>query len=242
MRGTIKQSEDYVTKEDTADPDHPDVVRYGTRPSGQGTRTDISDIVSAIDAGATELEIYEADPMFYLKHPNGIKRIIQIRQNKRDFKTKVYWFYGESGSGKSQKAFEIGGLKAYYKNGSVEFWENYCNEEVVIIDDYRASMCCFSEFLRILDRYPHMVNVKGAFAEFNSKIIIITSPRPPKDTWKNATDEDKYQLERRITQIVQFQRGKPAWSDDKNQEFVFDPEEIHVDRQAPTYPIFNLVS
>lgn len=240
MQGTIQQSEEYVSKETSADPTNSNVVRLGTQPSGQGTRSDIAQLVQSIEAGARELDIFEEHPEFFIKHPTGVRRAIQIRQPKRNFKTKVYWFYGTSGSGKSQKAHEIGGLNAYYKNASMEFWEHYQNEEIVIIDDYRPGMCCFSEFLRLLDRYPHMVNVKGNFAQFNSKVIIITTPKTPRETWSQQKEENLYQLERRITQIVQFVRGKTPWSDDKQCEFVFDPDEEHIDREDPSYPIFNL--
>lgn len=233
MRGTPDETDKYASKEATTDPDFPEVIRLGSKPAGQGARTDIGAITDAIRGGATELDIFEADPEFYIKHPTGVRRAIQISKAKRTFKSKVYWFYGESGSGKSQKAYEIGGIDAYYKNASMEHWENYQNEDFVVIDDYRPSMCPFSEFLRILDRYPHLVNVKCNFAQFTTKWIIITSPRSPRETWKNQKEEDLYQLERRITQIVKFERGKAPWSEDKQQEFVFDPDEEHVDREAP---------
>jgi len=242
MRGTIKQSEEYVSKPETADPTNPNTESYGERPAGKGARSDIAAIAEAIRSGANEAEIFEIDPEYYMHHSTGVRRAIAVSQAKRTFKSKVYWFCGDSGAGKSRLAYEITNGEAYYKNASFEFWENYQNEEFVIIDDYRSAMCPFSEFLRLLDCYPHLVNVKGTHAQFNSKYIIITTPKSPRETWKSQSDENLYQLERRITQIVYFTKGSAPWSQDKNQQFVFDPDEEHIDRQPPTYPIFNPVN
>ena len=70
-------------------------------------------------------------------------------------------------------------------------------------------MCTFSELLRILDRYPHRVEVKGGSVQFNSSLIIITSPKSPQETWDGRSAEDIAQLTRRITEIRHFE-GEPV--------------------------------
>lgn len=241
MRGTIQQAEDYICKEDTTDPDNPTVHRINTRPGGQGARNDLSDLITAINSGKREFEIYEADPANYIKFSAGVKRAIALLCPKRTFKTVVYWFFGPTGTGKSKLANEIGGDSVYYKSPNNDWWEGYQNEEIVIIDDYRTNMCTFSEILRLFDRYPHKVNIKGSHSEFNSKIIIVTCPKSPVETWTTRSNEDLNQLNRRITDIVQFSYDQPPWSTIYKKTFEFSKDTIHEDRpiEINNFPIFN---
>ena len=54
------------------------------------------------------------------------------------------------------------------------------------------------------DRYPLPIQVKGGYRQFISKVIYLTTPKNPKDTWEGRTEEDIKQLERRITKVVHF--------------------------------------
>lgn len=74
----------------------------------------------------------------------------------------------------------------------------------MIIDDYRCDFCKFSYLLRLFDRYPLMLNVKGSFIQFNAKLIIVTAPQPPDVMWGHRTTEDVGQLMRRITEVRNF--------------------------------------
>lgn len=239
MRGTIEQAETYVSKEDTADPSDNTVYRIGSRPSGQGARNDLSDIVSAIADHKSEREVFEIDPSSYIKYSTGIKRAIALTATKRNFKTIVYWFYGPTGTGKSKLANEITGNDVYYKSPNNDWWEAYQNEKFVIIDDYRTNMCTFSELLRLFDRYPHKVNIKGSHAEFNSNIIIVTTPKTPQETWQTRSSEDINQLVRRITDVVLFSYDQPPWSTVYNKEFTFDINNQHEDRNINNTVVFK---
>lgn len=74
----------------------------------------------------------------------------------------------------------------------------------MIIDDYRADFCKFSELLRLLDRYPYQIQIKGGTRNLLAKRIFITSPKCPLDIWENRTEEELGQLTRRITKITRF--------------------------------------
>ena len=53
----------------------------------------------------------------------------------------------------------------------------------------RSTTIPFNKLLQILDRYPVSVEVKGGDSWFNPKVIIITSPKIPNDTF---VFRDKY--------------------------------------------------
>lgn len=77
----------------------------------------------------------------------------------------------------------------------------------MIIDDYRCDFCKFSYLLRLLDRYPVQLNVKGSMIYLRAKLIIITAPQAPDVMWSHRTSEDLAQLTRRISEVRRF--GEP---------------------------------
>jgi len=74
----------------------------------------------------------------------------------------------------------------------------------VIIDDYRKDFCKFSELLRLLDRYPLRLQIKGGTVEFVARHIYITCPLAPIAIWESRTEEDIAQLTRRIEEVRNF--------------------------------------
>lgn len=120
----------------------------------------------------------------------------------------VYWFCGPTGTGKSRKAYELThdgeGKSAYFKSAEHLWWDGYDGVSDVIIDDYRCDFCKFSYLLRLLDRYPVQLNVKGSMIYLRAKLIIITAPQAPDVMWSHRTSEDLAQLTRRITEVRHF--------------------------------------
>ena len=56
----------------------------------------------------------------------------------------------------------------------------------MVIDDFYGWIR-LDEMLRILDRYPHRVEVKGGMVQFLAEKIYITSNVEPKDWYKDET-------------------------------------------------------
>jgi hypothetical protein len=55
----------------------------------------------------------------------------------------------------------------------------------------------FTDLLDLLDRYGYECEIKGGFRQLNSKNIVITSNKHPKDTY-TLPDDNINQLIRRI--------------------------------------------
>ncbi|UNY50604.1 replication associated protein [Chifec virus UA13_1880] len=149
-------------------------------PIKQGQRTDLDAVVSTIQSGETNIKtIAELHPTTFIKYVRGIQEYIRLVQPipGRDSPTWVYYYWGPTGTGKSRRALkearEINADSIYYKPRGL-WWDGYHQQECVIIDDFYGWIK-YDELLKICDRYPYKVQVKGGFEEFTSKRIWITS-------------------------------------------------------------------
>lgn len=206
MRGTIDQAVEYCTKEESRHADHSGIVEVGTRPRNAGRaggRSDLDGVVTLIKSGAGVKRVADECPEEFIKYYRGIERSIQVRTCQRDFKTTVHWYYGPTGTGKSRAACAEA-PDAYWKDPSHHWWDGYEYQDDIIVDDYRPDFCKFAALLRLFDRYPFQVQVKGGTRSFLAKRIFITAPKRPEEFWENRTSEDLAQLLRRIEVIKHF--------------------------------------
>lgn len=193
--GNHEQAKNYCSKLDTR-VEGP--WEFGSEPN-QGKRSDINKMKQLIDEGASEEKLAEENFGLYCKNYKAFDRYKLAKIKPRDFKTEVTWIYGESGCGKSKKAFEMAKefKSYYYKASSNKWWDGYEGQECVVIDDYKGAWEV-EYMLNLLDRYPFRVEIKGGSLWFNSKHIIITSNKRPA---RYCTDEPK-QLLRRIENAI----------------------------------------
>jgi hypothetical protein len=111
--------------------------------------------------------------------------------------------WGPTGSGKSRFCYESC-PEGYWKAPEHSWWDGYEGQEDVIVDDYRRDFCKFSSLLRLFDRYPYQLNVKGSTVHFRAKRIFISTPFDVRRTWEGRSDEDLQQLLRRVEHQIQF--------------------------------------
>ena len=131
-----------------------------------------------------------------------IEKYLTYCEPTRCEKPHVTWFWGSSGSGKSRKAAELAGPDVYWKDDS-KWWDGYDGHQNIIIDDFRGSNMKFTYLLRLLDRYPMRVEVKGGYRQMRSLKIFITSIVHPESVYSfQDSDEPIRQLIRRLDEIV----------------------------------------
>lgn len=198
-KGTDLENQEYCSKAG-------DVWQCGT-PSAQGTRTDLQKVVSVIEGGERDIKKLAIEfPVAYIKYWKGIEQYIRIAHGnpERDFKTEVFYFWGATGTGKSRKAREesraIG--DTYYKPRG-EWWDGYTGQPCVVIDDFYGWIK-YDELLKICDRYPYRVPVKGGYENFVSKYIWITSERPLEEVYR-FLNYDCRSLRRRLNKEIHFE-------------------------------------
>lgn len=196
-RGTDFDNEAYCSKQCVG-------WRFG-EPVGQGRRTDLEAVVKRIEGGDSLVEVAKQCPTEFIKYSRGIERLHTLLacNTVRDWKTEVTVLWGPTGTGKSYKASALAksGEGVYYKPRGPWF-DGFNGQHTVIIDDFYGWIK-YDEMLRICDRYPHKVEIKGAFIEFTARHIIITSNSSPNKWWKGEWyNEETYKaLYRRLDNI-----------------------------------------
>lgn len=175
----------------------------GENPNTQGKRSDLDEVVQAIEEGATFSDIAVSHPVQSIKFHAGILRNIQARQAPRSLEglPRVLCLYGTTGSGKSRTAHSIlPGEKRYVKCPSTDnWWDGYQGEELLVLEEFRGQLTK-AQFFRIVDRYNARVQIKGSTSEIQATSLVICSPKAPR-LWWNWDDEDlEAQLERRLTE------------------------------------------
>lgn len=204
-RGTPQQNIRYCTKDETREPGS-DPIEHGDRPN-QGGRTDLAAVAAAVTQTRSLQAVAEEFPADFIRYSSGIQRYFSITDTrKRLWKTAVFWFHGPTGTGKSLEA-HTRFPDAYWKMGTNKWWDGYTGEDAVIIDDYRRDFSTFAELLRLFDRYPMRVEIKGGSVPFLAKTIVVTTSKDPYDTWEGRSDEEIQQLIRRIDEIKLFKRN-----------------------------------
>lgn len=195
-RGTRDQARDYCRKLESriAGP-----FEYGSwETGGSGSRNDLVALKQRLDDGASEREI--SDEFFgqYIRYGNGIKRYKILHEKSRDWDMEVTCITGPPGCGKTKWVREQA-PEAYWNQGS-KWFDGYDGHADVVFDDFYGNVP-FHFFLRVLDRYPLMVETKGGQVNFIPKRIWITSNKEP-DTWYTQENLDIRALLRRITNRI----------------------------------------
>lgn len=205
-RGTQKQNLTYISKEN-------DPVILGTLKQSQGKRTDLDDVKDMINAGSDLLSIYESHFQASAKHHKFFALYADLKRAKRNTMPDVYVFYGDSGTGKTKRAYEIandkynGSIWSYMGGG---WFDGYEGEAVALFDEFDGDDLQFDIWKKVCDRYPLRARVKCSSVNFNPKCIIFTSNKPVSQWFaKSRFGEDwKEQVTRRISEHWLYLRGR----------------------------------
>lgn len=159
----------------------------------------------ARDGNNTLLDVADAHPGDFIRYHKGLQVLRAMSLcTPRDLSqpVTVYWWFGPTGTGKSKLAWER--FPDCYTKMMNKWWDGYEGQKVCLFDDYRPNMCTFAELLRILDRYPMMVEFKGGSCHLTATTFVITTTSRPEVIWAGRTEEALGQLLRRISEITEF--------------------------------------
>lgn len=113
-------------------------------------------------------------------------------------------FIGDTGTGKSKRAWDEAGMDAYCKDPNSKFWCGYFGQRNVVIDEFRGRIDV-SHLLRWLDRYPVNVEIKGSSVPLCCESFWITT-NLEFDQWYPELDiATRDALKRRLT-ITHFRK------------------------------------
>ena len=193
----------------------------------------VDEVIDLIYAG--EINLVQAEEMLpasvYSKHENRIESTFNryLRKLARAWREMmialgesviVIWLYGLSRTGKSSFAKEFAKKYAemydtdYYKSGSTKDpFQRYDGSHVIILDELRANIIEYSDFLRLLDPFSTDKETMGA-SRFKDKgiacnIWIITSPYNPYKFYKKYSKIDREvdtfdQLDERLDYTIEM--------------------------------------
>lgn len=192
-KGTAFQNRAYCSKDN-------EFTEIGEIPK-QGERSDIKHIKEQVSKGATMNEIIQEATSY--QSLRTAELLMKYQKPTPREKPTVKWYYGPTGTGKTRKAWdELGFDDTWISGRNLKWWEGYSGQKNIIIDDFRGDFCTFHELLRILDRYPYRIEVKGSSQWLKATNIIITSAYKPEDVYE--TREDIGQLLRRLDCVLPF--------------------------------------
>lgn len=117
---------------------------------------------------------------------------------------------GKTGVGKSRYVYDRyqQGTEMYANPVGKGLWfDGYDQQPTVLIDEYEGQWP-LHELLRILDRYPIQLPIKGGFVWFLPDEIYVTTNRHPKKWYNYHNRECKFfALARRITKVLCLEDG-----------------------------------
>jgi len=192
-----------------------------------------------IRQGVSEKDIYETYPLMAARYPKFIARTIEWETPPIREDLKIELHVGETGCGKTHYAFKR--YPALYnipiQSGKSLWFNGYNGHKVVLIDDFKGAFK-LDQLLRLLDKYPVQVEVKGAMVWWTPDLIILTS-NFREETWYDwqGREEHLKALKRRINTRYQWTHRQYLPSDLDWQPLALIP--TSVDKPADI-PIIDL--
>jgi hypothetical protein len=196
-KGSAQEAAEYCKKEG-------DFFEHGEISNPKpGHRSDLETLQRDLDNGMNLTKVSDEHFSSFLRYRRSINTYIQLHAIKRNWKTKVIVYWGKTGTGKTRKAFEQC-LAAPYVHPGGQWFDGYQTQQFAIFDDFGGSEFKLSYLLKLLDRYPMKVPIKGDFVEWAPKVIYITSNLNPTNWFPNAHKEHVEALFRRFDQVKEF--------------------------------------
>lgn len=204
-RGTREQARDYARKDDTR-VDGPWEIGVWV-PGGSGRRTDIHEYADAIKGRASLTTLFESFPRQFLAYQRGTMSAIGLYAIQRSWPTELHLLIGPPGCGKTRFVTD-NAPNCYWKPPNNKWWDQYSGQEDVCLDDFYGSMP-YNEILRLADRTPLQLEVKGGMVQFLAKRLWITSNKVPLEWWKDEVlaKYDFGAFTRRVTKLYVWENG-----------------------------------
>lgn len=196
MKGTPLQASDYCKKDD-------DFEEFGDLPGGAGCRSDLVALKNDIDAGKRLSEIADTHFGTYLRYHRGINLYRGLKATPRTWETLVIVYWGNTGTGKTRAVHE--NATDLYTHVGGNWFDGYDGEKQVLFDEFCGSDFKLSYLLKLLDRYPMQVPIKGGFVNWAPQEIYIATNLNPDEWYRTAHREHVNALKRRFSFVYHFE-------------------------------------
>lgn len=211
-----KDGEKHAAKKHTQVPDT--LFSKGTRgkmgKANQGKRNELLVLKGYVEERKTEREICTLDFPLWARNFKVIERYMLLFPPERMEAPQVEVHVGSPGSGKTRSVFDAHPSAEIFSvpraQGTVWF-DGYCpwEKKVCLFDDFYG-WCPYDLLLRVTDRYPVNVQVKGNFKPFVCPKIVFTSNKAPMEWYREIIEKGKVDFGaflRRVTRWVAYHPG-----------------------------------
>lgn len=175
----------------------------------QGKRNDIQEAAQRILDGDDLKTVAEEHSAAFVKFHKGfaeLQRQVKRKRWNREDEREVIVYWGKTGTGKTKAVYDYCDehQEELYSHAEGMWFDSYEGQNVALFDEFSGSDMNIKQLLRLTDRYPMRVPIKGSFVEWAPKVIFITSNINPDDWYPNAHEEHKAAMRRRFTRVVHF--------------------------------------
>lgn len=191
-----KAANDYVWKEDTRV--EGTQFELGKLAFKRNNQTDWESVKDLAKRGRVD----DVPGDVYVRYYGNLKRIHQDNLVPVGMEREVVCYWGDTGAGKSRRAWDEAGLDAFPKDPRCKFWDGYRGHKHVVMDEFRGAIDV-SHMLRWCDRYPVIIEIKGSSTVLAAEKIWITSNIHPREWYPGLDEATLGALLRRIT-VVHF--------------------------------------
>jgi len=202
MFGNLTQNEDYCSKENN-------LTTLGMKPMENGKKRTLEEAAGEIAAGMSVDSLALENPTLFHQYGRTLSRLEDIhqRKKKRTWMTEGVWLFGPTGVGKTHEAWAYD-ANAYLFPDDGDWWDGYCGEETVIINEFRGAIP-YNRILALVDKFPAFVRRRGREpTPFLAKRVVITSPHPPEGVFRHLAESDSLdQIYRRFQVFELPSRG-----------------------------------
>lgn len=162
----------------------------------------LSQLRASIDDGLSELEIARDNFSLWCLHRRAFREYRSLSYEQVDREVRVIVHVGASGTGKTRAVYALArdSGREIWSWGGGPWFDGYLGQELALFDDFDGSDFPYRLLLRVLDRYPIRVPVKGGFVQWTPLEIHVTTNIEP-ERWY---PDDSRPLLRRIHQRIDY--------------------------------------
>jgi len=188
MRGSPRQASEYCKKEG-------DFWEFGECPA-QGARADWDAALAQLQDTKSVINVIDSQPHL-IPCIRALERYKQISQKGIHRDVKVIVLIGPPGCGKTRHAWDK--YPDLYSKPDGNWFDGYDGQDTLLLDDYYGHLP-YAQLLKMCDRYPLLLPVKGGFIPATYTTIIITSNTRPMFWYPGSVDA----FNRRITEYRDY--------------------------------------